>query len=150
MIFQFLHKELTDETFQSIVQFIKFGLVGLTNTVMSYVIYLISLILFRHFNIFEQGDYLVSQILAFILSVLWSFFLNNKYVFSIEEGKKRCLLKCLLKTYLSYAFTGLFLNSILLVLWVNVFNISEFLAPIINLIVSVPLNFFINKFWAFK
>ena len=150
VIFHFLRKELTDEIFQSVMQFIKFGLVGLSNTVISYVIYLISLVAFRHFNIFEHADYVISQIMAFILSVLWSFFLNSKYVFSVEVGENRSLVKSLLKTYLSYAFTGLFLNSILLVLWVNLLNISEYLAPMINLIISVPLNFIINKFWAFK
>lgn len=58
--------------------------------------------------------------------------------------------KTLLKTYVSYSVTGLFLNSILLVLWVNIFSISEFIAPIINLLVSVPLNYIINKLWALK
>ena len=56
----------------------------------------------------------------------------------------------MIKTYISYSFTGLFLSSILLVLWVQVLGISEFIAPIINLLISVPLNFIINKFWAFK
>ena len=55
-----------------------------------------------------------------------------------------------IKTYISYSFTGLFLNSILLILWVKICGISEFIAPVINLVVSVPLNFMINKFWAFK
>lgn len=68
----------------------------------------------------------------------------------MKDGEHRSLLKSLLKTYVSYSFTGLFLNSILLVLWVQVFHINEFIAPIINLLVSVPLNFIINKYWAFK
>ena len=43
-----------------------------------------------------------------------------------------------------------FVAFVLSVLWVQVFHISEFIAPIINLLVSVPLNFIINKFWAFR
>jgi len=88
--------------------------------------------------------------IAFILSVLWSFYWNNKMVFVKEEGQQRNLWKALIKTYISYSFTGLFLNSALLVLWVDVLHISEFVAPIVNLLISVPLNFIINKFWAFK
>ncbi|WP_294218999.1 hypothetical protein [Pseudobutyrivibrio sp.] len=38
-----------------------------------------------------------------------------------------------MKTYISYSFTGLFLNSILMVLWVQVVGTSEFVAPIINI-----------------
>lgn len=84
------------------------------------------------------------------LEKLWSFFWNNKIVFTVEEGQSRCLWKILMKTYVSYSFTGLFLNSILLILWVKYLGISEFVAPIINLLISVPVNFIINKFWAFR
>ena len=55
----------------------------------------------------------------------------------------------LFKTYVSYGFTGLILNNILSVLWVSVLHISKMLAPIINLVISIPINFFMNKLWAF-
>lgn len=32
----------------------------------------------------------------------------------------------------------------------NAFGISKFIAPLINLIISVPVNFIMNKMWAFK
>lgn len=148
--FQLVHKELTDEVFDAFMQFVKFGIIGVSNTVISYVLYAGSLLLFQKFEILPRVDYLVAQVIAFVLSVLWSFYWNNKLVFVKEEGQERVWWKALMKTYVSYSFTGLFLNSILLILWVQVFHISEFLAPIINLLISVPLNFIINKFWAFK
>ena len=149
-IFNMIHKELTDETFQAFMQFVKFGIVGVSNTIVSYVLYAVSLIVFQKNNLVPKVDYLVAQIIAFVLSVLWSFYWNNKMVFVVEEGKKRSIWRALLKTYVSYSFTGLFLNSILLVLWVKLFHISEFLGPVINLVINVPINFLINKFWAFK
>ncbi len=149
-LFSIVRKELSDETFDAFMQFVKFGIVGVSNTVISYLIYVVSLIAFKKFGWFSSCDYLVSQIVAFILSVLWSFYWNNKMVFIVKEGQKRNMWKALLKTYVSYSFTGLFLNSILIVLWVRVLGISEFLAPIINLLISVPINFLINKFWAFR
>ena len=132
------------------MQFVKFGIVGVSNTVISYVLYVVSLLIFQEMGILKSTDYLVAQVIAFVLSVLWSFFWNNKIVFTVEEGQSRCLWKALLKTYVSYSFTGLFLNSILLILWVKYLGISEFVAPIINLLISVPVNFIINKFWAFR
>lgn len=149
-LLKLVHKELTDDIFDMAMQFVKFGIVGLSNTIISYVIYVGGLIFLQYFGIFSKVDYLVAQVVAFILSVLWSFYWNNKMVFVLEKGKERSLWKALVKTYISYSFTGLFLNSILLVFWVQICNISEFIAPIINLLVSVPLNFVINKFWAFK
>ena len=37
-----------------------------------------------------------------------------------------------------------------MVRWVAVLPLSEFLAHVFNLLLSVPVNFLINKFWAFK
>ena len=134
----------------SIVQFIKFGIVGVSNTLISYLLYVAVLLLLKQANILQNINYLVAQFVAFVLSVLWSFYWNNRMVFVLEENQTRNIWKALLKTYISYSFTGIFLNSALLVLWVQIFHISEFIAPIINLLVSVPLNFIINKFWAFR
>lgn len=149
-LFKLLHKELTEEAFTSFMQFVKFGIVGVSNTVISYVLYAGSLFVFQKLGIFPKGDYLLAQVIAFVLSVLWSFYWNNKMVFVLKEGETRSIWKSLLKTYVSYSFTGLFLNSVLLILWVQVCHISEFIAPVINLLISVPLNFIINKFWAFR
>lgn len=150
VVFKLIKKELSEDVFVTIIQFIKFGIVGLSNTVISYVTYAISLLLFQKNDFIQKYDYLVAQVIAFILSVLWSFYWNSKKVFVMEEGKKRSIWSSLIKTFISYSITGLWLNSLLLFLWVNALGISEFIAPIINLVVSVPLNFIINKFWAFK
>ena len=133
-----------------IVQFIKFGLVGISNTAIGYAIYVVSLNLFRSIGIFQSIDYFIAQFLMFMLSVLWSFYWNNKVVFKEEKDEKRNILSALLKTYISYAFTSLFLSEVLLLLWVNGLGISEYIAPIINLLITVPLNFCIQKMWAFK
>lgn len=144
------HIELSEKFFFSVMQFVKFGIVGFSNTIISYLLYAAGLLVFQRYHLFVRCDYLIAQIVAFILSVLWSFYWNNKMVFRLKQGEKRSVWQSLLKTYISYSFTGLFLNSILLILWVNILGISEFIAPIINLLISVPLNFIINKFWAFK
>lgn len=148
--FRVIRKEYTADIHNSLMQFIRFGIVGVSNTVIGYLLYTFSLLLMRKLGILSGIDYIVAQIIGFVLSVLWSFFWNNKVVFTLKEGQSRNIWKSLLKTYISYSFTGLFLNSVLIVLWVQVFHISEFIAPIINLLISVPVNFIINKFWAFK
>lgn len=145
-----IHREINGSAEETVIQFIKFGLVGVSNTLISYVLYVISLLLLQRIPALEAINYIFAQIVAFVLSVLWSFYWNNRLVFKQEEGQHRTIIGTLLKTYVSYSFTGLFLNSILLILWVQFLGISEFVAPIINLLISVPLNFIINKFWAFK
>ena len=51
---------------------------------------------------------------------------------------------------MAYAGTGLILNNILLIFWVDIMGIHEMLGPILNLFITIPLNFLLNKYWAFK
>lgn len=150
IVYKMLRLSLSEETWDGLMQFVKFGIVGLSNTLIGYLIYAISLKGLRAVNIFPKIDIYIAQLIMFLLSVLWSFYWNNKEVFKTEGEEHRNIFAALLKTYISYAFTSLFLSEILLLLWVKVLFISEYIAPIINLIITVPLNFVIQKFWAFK
>lgn len=149
MICKIFHREATESGSEGFFQFVKFGIVGLSNTIISYLIYTFGLLGIRRIVPFRY-DYLAAQVLAFVISVFWSYIWNSKMVFSLEKGEKRPFWRSLAKTYVSYSFTGLFLSAVLLWLWVNVFSVSEFLAPLINLVITVPANFLINKYWTFK
>lgn len=150
ILFALLHKDLTEDIVEGFLQFVRFGLVGVSNTIVSYGLYVICLLILQKNGLFPKSDYLVSQIVSFVIGVLWAFYWNDKYVFTLKQGEQRSLWKSLIKTYISYSFTGLFLNSILLVLWVQICHIPDIIAPLFNLIVSVPINFVVNKLWAFK
>lgn len=128
-------------------QFIKFGMVGVTNTLLSYFLNIATLYLLRDKGL--SYDYMIANIVAFLISVLWSFYWNNCLVFETKQGVRN-ILKALLKTYISYGVTGIVLNNILSFLWIDVLGISKLIAPMINLIFSVPINFLLNKYWAFK
>lgn len=147
-IFHLFHIEITNNKAESILQFVKFGIVGLSNTVLSYVLNILVLVFLQQYQV--QWDYIVGNIVAFVLSVLWSFYWNNRFVFTVSEGEQRSIGKTLLKTYISYGFTGIILNNILSWLWIDILGISKYIAPLINLVISVPINFIINKMWAFR
>lgn len=145
--FKIIKKDLTDKKRQTFKEFLQFGLVGVSNTIISYLLYVVTLLLVSKSGV--KFDYIIANIVSWLLSVLWSFYWNNKFVFKKEEGEKRNIWAALFKTYVSYGFTGLILNNMLSVLWVSVLHISKMLAPIINLVISIPINFFMNKLWAF-
>ena len=133
-----------------LIQFINFGIVGVTNTLVSYVINVVTLFLLGKAHLFLRWDYMIANCVAFILSVLWSFYWNNKLVFNMEGTSWKDMLEALLKMYLSYAFTGIILSNVLSYLWIDVLHISKFIAPLINSVIGVPINFVLNKFWAFQ
>ena len=146
-ILSVLHIKLSDAKVEGLTQFVKFGLIGVTNTLISYGIYMLVIWLMKPVNF--AYDYIIGSVLGFIISVLWSFYWNNKLVFT-EGSEKRNILKSLLKTYLSYAATGIVLSNILLYVFVDLMGIPKAVAPILGLLITVPLNFILNKYWAFR
>ena len=126
---------------ESVIQFIKFGCVGAFNTILTYVLYIVFVKLGMH--------YLAANALTWFITVFISYVLNNTITFK-GDGKPEWSIKALIKVYISYSVAGLFLNSLLLSLWIGVFGISEVIAPIINMCFTIPINFLLNKFWAYK
>lgn len=147
-VLRMLHIGLSDDKLVGLLQFIKFGIVGISNTVISYVLNILVLLAMKPLE--ASWDFIAGNVVSFVLSVLWSFYWNNRFVFVVRDGEQRKIGKALFKTYLSYGFTGIILNNILSWLWISVIGISKYISPLINLTISVPLNFVINKFWAFK
>ena len=126
-----------------IVQFIKFSIVGVINTFIDLAVY--------YFCLYALSlHYQVSTLFGFLVSVTNAYLLNGLFVFS--NGQKKSLsqnLKTYLKTVLGYASTYL-LSVFLMWLWVDVLHIPAGIAPLLRLIITVPLNYIINKFWTFK
>lgn len=142
-----LSKIIPNQYIAVVTQFIKFGIVGASNTLLAYILNI--LVLFTLRNKHVEWDYIAGNVVSFVLTVLWSFYWNNKYVFKQKQEEKRIWWKVLLKTYLCYGITGILLTNILSWVWIKKAGISKYIAPMINLIISVPLNFLLNKFWAF-
>lgn len=132
----------------SIIQIVKFGIVGASNTIVFYVIYVAALRFLEFFRIFPERNYIFANILGWFVSVFWSFIWNRNFVFCAEENLSWW--SVLFKAYISYAFTGIVLNNILSYFWIEMVGLEKIIAPIINLVITVPLNFIMNKFWAFR
>lgn len=145
-------------------QAVQFGAVGFMNTFVNYGVYVAAVALGAH--------YLVGSVLGYMVSVFsaWLF----QYFIIFREGgvdSPQPWWRSLVKTYLAYGFTGLILNNVLLVLLLDVAHyevlfdplfvlgsffifdtprgMAEYLAPLLVMVVAVPINFALNKFWAY-
>lgn len=121
------------------VQFIKFGLIGVVNTGIYLAVYYI-------FVFLSEKLYLIGNMAGFGISVLNAYYWNNKFVFKKTEKKT---LRPLFKLYISYGSTFL-LSTFLLYVMVDVLHVSAIVGPLVNLTITIPLNFIMNKYWAFK
>lgn len=137
-----LHFRWFGAHWDEILRFIRFGFVGLSNTIICYAVYLLGIAL--------GINYLLASILGFVVSIINAFYWNNKYVFTAGQGSFRELMGRFVKAFLSYAGTGLVMTNILLVIQVRYLGVNEVVAPLINLLITIPLNYVLNKLWAFS
>ena len=126
----------------TIIQFIKFGLVGVSNTAISLTVYYL-------FVWINPELYLVGSTVGAVVSIANSFYWNNKYVFSNKRMGALEVLVRLGKTYISYGVTFV-LGITLLYIEVDVLGLSVVLCPLANHAITIPLNFLLNKYWTFR
>lgn len=128
-----------------IKQFTKFAIVGLLNTILNLI--LTYLLIFCLKNLMKNQTMLtfIANSVGFLLTTLNSYYLNNKFVF--KKSRKGNLWP-LTKTFICYGSTFL-LGFIITKIFTKLVGLSVFLVPIISLVLTVPLNFLINKFWSF-
>ena len=129
-------------------QFMKFGIIGISNTAISYIINIAVLRLLEPCSL--NYDYVIANLVSFFISVFWSFHWNSRFVFHIQDQGLKTTLRALIKTYISYGISGIFLNNFFSWLWITHLGISRYIAPLINLVINVPFSFLLNKFWAFR
>ena len=134
-----------------LVQFVKFGMVGVSNTVISYAIEMLGYyVVFARVAWPERVRIAVGTAIAFTVSVINSYYWNNRFVFKdAERSTFGDHLKALLKMAACYAVTGLVLAPVLKV-WIHERGVAYWLASLLTLIVTVPLNYALNKLWAFR
>ena len=128
-----------NEKAENFYQFFQFALVGVLNNVVYYIIYILFVLL--------NTNYILSNVIAFVVSVVNSFYWNNKYVFASEENTMGGLICSFVKTFLCYSLTGIVLSNFLLVFWIEKIHVHKMVAPVINLAITVPLNYLLNKYF---
>ncbi len=125
------------DLYNSKKQIIKFGLVGLSNTIIGFAVY--------YALYFCNFYYILAGFISWLVSVFNAFYWNHKFVFQSGNG----WWKTLFRTYVSYG-ASLLVSTLLMYVLVEFLSVSPVVAPVLCLLITVPLNFLLNKFWAFK
>ncbi|ACV64800.1 GtrA family protein [Desulfofarcimen acetoxidans DSM 771] len=120
------------------LQFIKFSIVGVINTIISFILYYILISI----NI----NYLISSILSYSIGMINSFLLNKYWVFIKKSTTHK---HYFIKFIIVNIFT-LSINSMLLYIFVSKFNINLLLSQFFVTLLVLMINFWGNKFWTFN
>lgn len=120
------------------IRFIKFGMVGTLNTSLNWMLfYLLNL---------TGIHYMISSVIAYSLSVVNSYIWNSKWVFEYKsKDKKKSSFK-----FIVLNLIGLLINSILIYILIDIFNIEKMIGLIVTTIVVMIINYLGNKLWAFS
>jgi putative flippase GtrA len=120
-------------------QFIKFGVVGLLNT---FVHYLIFFLLFRIAGV----EMITASALGYLLGVLNSFVLNRRWTFEVTgDGHRKDFVK-----FFSVNLISLAVNLLCLRMLVSSLQIWPELAQVIAIGCALLINFAGNRWWTFK
>lgn len=130
-----------------IVQFIKFGMVGCSNTAMSLLVTYVVMAGFNHQGINATWSLNICTTVGYVAGVCNSYFWNSKYVF--KDKKETSNGKVFVKMFICYGCTYL-ISMLLMDVLVEYMGIPAVIAPVPRLVVTIPLNFVANKMWAFK
>lgn len=113
-------------------QLVRFIIVGGLNTLFYYILYLSFLHCFRI-------NYLISHILAFIISMIGSFFMNSLFTY-----KQKPTLKKFLQFPITYVI-NITVTTLGTYLFVSVFNWNKDISPLIAALTAIPFTFIVSK-----
>lgn len=131
-----------------IKQFLKFVLAGIAAAGANFAVYNVLLLAFSGWQ--WAYSYVLAQLISYFVSILVTFLLSRRFVFTSPEERSVHWIKALLRMIAVYSFTGIVINSLLSVLWVELLGIPKELVSILNDMTAGPINFLLNKFWAFR
>lgn len=112
-------------------EFIKFIVVGGINSAVYYLCYLFGL------HGFEL-HYLVAHVIAVVISVVGSFFLNSYYTYKVKPTWKKFFLFPLTQV------VNMTVTAVLLIGLVDFLQLNRSLAPVAAVVVTIPITFIVT------
>lgn len=121
------------------VQFIKFNLVGIINTIITFIIFTI---LNKGFNI----EHKVSESIGYTFGLINSYFMNKIWTFGKKQNYKPLeVIKFILINMIALGGTLLILDTTK-----NILKIDVLWGKLFGYCFSVPVNFLGFKYWVFR
>ena len=121
-----------------LVQFVKFGVVGISNTLLTLIVYTL---LLKVFGVW----YLAASAIGFILGAINGFLLNRRWTFREHVGDALTPVRWgIVQT------CGLGINEALLYVLVHHAQLDKLLAQVCATAVVTVTTFFVNRAWTFR
>lgn len=95
-------------------------------------------------------DKIVSNLIAFIISVIFAYVVNKEYVFETKWEGIQNVFKEFSSFVISRIGTGLLCDILIFAFMINILNINDVISKIFTQILVVILNYIVGKWFVFK
>ena len=92
--------------------------------------------------------YIISNIVSWIIAVLFAYYVNRKFVFGSTSTKKEKTKEII--NFFKYRILSLIIETILMYLLVDIISINDLVSKVIVQIIVIILNYIFSKFLIFK
>lgn len=110
---------------------------------------LVNIIMFYLCSNILNIDYKISNIIAWIISVLFAFFTNKLFVFESNKKDSNTIVKEVSSFFVA-RIISLIIDMILIIIMIDYIKINSLIAKIISNVVVVIVNYIFSKFFIFK
>jgi len=125
--------------YKEVIMYLIFGIL---TTVVNIVVYFIST---RFLNL----DAYISNIIAWVLSVLFAFVTNKVYVFNSKNTTVRVILKEGI-SFFGFRVLSLIFDMICMYIFISLLSTNDLVAKIITNVVVIIINYLFSKLFVFK
>jgi len=123
---------------KTLVQFLKFGIVGISNTLLTAVTIWLLL------RVFHSSNYL-ANIVGYVVGLVNSFIWNRRWTFENHAQIGATIFKFIVTFAVSYLLQLGFLWLLL-----HQTGIDDYFCQLLSIVVYTVFNFFMNKYYTFK
>ena len=125
--------------YKEIINYLIFG--GLTT--------LISIITYALFAKIFLINYLISNVLSWIIAVMFAFITNKLYVFESKSKDKKIVFKEI-TNFFFFRIVSLIIEMIIMYVFVDLLSIDDLITKIIAQIIVILSNYIFSKVFVFK
>ncbi|MEL3959053.1 GtrA family protein [Caldifermentibacillus hisashii] len=117
--------------------FVKFGIVGLGNTLITIGSY--------HVFVYLGLNYILANVISYLLGMMNSYYWNKNWVFRVKPNEKKTFVKFIFVNMIS-----LLINNFTLILLVGIFFLSSTVSQLLATVLGLWINLILNKIWTFE
>ena len=134
--------KLIKELFNKYKELIMYGIMGVLTTVINIIAFAICE---KIFGI----NALISNIIAWIVSVIFAYITNKLFVFESKSFKRDVLIKEII-SFTSARIFSLLLEEVIIYIMIDLMNINSLIVKIFSNVVVIAVNYVLSKLIIFK